>query len=94
MNSFRRPAFVLVPLALAAALLAYAGSVAAQSTARPPTQTDEETDKAKADAEKRRQADEAARAEAARKAEARKPKRDQNGDRKDPERELEEEEDI
>jgi Na+-transporting methylmalonyl-CoA/oxaloacetate decarboxylase gamma subunit len=94
MNSFRRPAFVLVPLALAAALLAYAGSVAAQSAAQPPVQTDEEADKAKADAEKRRQADEAARAEAARKAEARKPKRDQNGDRKDPERELEEEEDI
>ena len=41
-----------------------------------------------------RQADDAARAEAARKAEARKPKRDQNGDRKHPERELEEEEDI
>lgn len=94
MNSFRRPAFVLVPLALAAALLAYAGSVAAQSAAKPPVQTDEEADKAKADAEKRRQADETARAEAARKAEARKSRRDQNGDRKDPERELEEEEDI
>lgn len=89
MNRYRRPAFVLVPLALAAALLAYAGSIAAQSGAKPPPQTDEEADKAKADAEKRRQAD-----EAARKAEARKPKRDKNGDRKDPERELEEEEDI
>lgn len=98
MKSFRRPAFVLVPLALAAALLAFVGSVAAQSnTGGPPAKTNDETndeaDKAKAETDKR-QADAAARAEAARKAEARKPKRDQNGDRKDPERELEEEEDI
>lgn len=94
MKSFRRPAFVLVPLALAAALLAVVGSVAAQSnTGSPPPKTNDEADKAKTEADKR-QADDAARAEAARKAEARKPKRDQNGDRKHPERELEEEEDI
>lgn len=94
MKTFRRPAFVLVPLALAAALLAVVGSVAAQSnTGSPPPQTNDEADKAKTEADKR-QADDAARAEAARKAEARKPKRDRNGDRKHPERELEEEEDI
>lgn len=67
--------------------------LAAGQQAGSQPQTRDETDKAKSEAEARRQ-DEAAKAEAARKAEARKPKRDKSGDRKDPERELEEEEDI
>lgn len=91
MKTLRRTLLVLAPVA-ALGLLA-AGIASAQPQAAKPPQSAEDADKAKADAEKRRQ-DEAAKAEAARKAEARKPKRDKSRDGKDPERELEEEEDI
>lgn len=89
MKTLRRTLLVLAPVA-ALGLLA-AGIASAQSQPPSPPQSSQDADKAEAG--KRRQ-DEAAKAEAARKAEARKPKRDKSGDRKDPERELEEEEDI
>jgi hypothetical protein len=93
MKTLRRTLLVLMPAA-ALGLLAAGAAIGAASAQTPsPPQSGQDADKAKVDAEKRRQ-DEAAKAEAARKAEARKPKRDKSRDGKDPERELEEEEDI
>jgi hypothetical protein len=91
MKTLRRTLLVLVPVA-ALGLLA-AGIASAQTPPPSPPQSGQDADKARSEAEKRRQ-DEATKAEAARRAEARKPKRDKSRDSKDPERELEEEEDI
>lgn len=92
MKTLRRTLLVLVP-AVALGLLAAGSAIGAAAQTPPANPPQSSQDAGKADAEKRRQ-DEAAKAEAARKAEARKPKRDKSTDRKDPERELEEEEDI
>jgi hypothetical protein len=90
MKILRRTLLVLVPMA-ALGLLA-AGIASAQTPPPSPPQSGQDADKARSEADKRQ--DEAAKAEAARRAEARKPKRDKSRDGKDPERELEEEEDI
>ncbi|MBW8849379.1 MAG: hypothetical protein JF600_01235 [Xanthomonadales bacterium] len=89
MTHSRRHALAAPLLALSVALLASAGSAGAQS---PPPQTATTADKpTTADADKAAR-DAAAKAEAERKAEARKPRADAKGDRKPPEREIEEEE--
>lgn len=96
MTPFRRPAAVLASLTLAFALSASFAAIAQQTPPRtdpPPAQGAQAGDPADADAAaKRREAE--ARAEAQRKAEARKPRPEARRDRKDPEREIEEEEDI
>jgi len=90
MTHSRRHALAAPLLALSVALLASAGSAGAQS---PPPQTATTADKSTtADADKAARDAAAAKAEAERKAEARKPRRDAKGDRKSPEREIEEEE--
>lgn len=88
-----------VALALSGASLvgaAHAQSQAGQQTGLAAAQSNDAA--AKSEADKRREAEAAAKAEADRKADARKPKSDRGagkgGDKNDPERELEEEEDL
>ncbi len=96
MTPFRRPAAALASLTLAFALPASFAAIAQQQTPPrtdpPPVQGARDADPAEAEAAKRREAE--ARAEAERRAEARKPRPEARKDRKDPEREIEEEEDI
>lgn len=78
----------LVVVALGLSSVAYA-TFAQSKTGSDTQQSSEAVDKAKAEAEQRSQAD-----EAAQKTEARKPKRDKSKDDKRADHELEEEEDI
>jgi hypothetical protein len=98
MTPFRRPAAALASLTLAFALSAAFAAIAQQTPPRTEpspargAQTSDPADPAAAEAARRREAE--ARAEAQRKAEARKPRPEARKDRKDPEREIEEEEEI
>lgn len=96
----RHFANVLSPLVLAAILMMSLSGFAAAQSQTGTQQTTEDVERAKADAEaEQRRRDEAAQSGTDKSStspqdEARKPKRDKHQDARQPERELEEEEDI